>query len=519
MKKIFIIATALVCYSYTIAQTEFDALKLEQTDIIGTARYMGMAGAFGALGGDASSIKDNPAGLGIYRSSEIVGTLNFNGQINTSTWNDKTSRDNSFKGGFNNFAYIVSIPTWENEHGGTTGLLNSNWSFSFNTIKSFNRNLAILGGSSSASMTDYMAYLTTNAELQTKQTFSGSNINYDNPDVPYLSVMGYEAYLINEENVGWRSDLLGTEKVTPSYYSKETGSIDEYSLGWAGNFSNVFYLGATANIQTINYNSNTSYSEVFNNRFGKFTLNNNLSTTGAGINLKIGAIIKPTDFLRFGVSINTPTVYALTNSYNSSIQSNLYSNFLDSIVSGNSDNYGSYDFQLQSPVQLTLSSAFIMGQKGLISVEYNYNDYSTSKYMDINGNSKNYQYENDGMSKMLMASQTWKIGAEYRLNNNFSLRAGYAYSTSATTTQAEKNVYVYNTTRVDTEYFKHNNTNYFSAGFGFREAGWYIDFACMSKLINESFMPFNSNYLAIKGNQASVITNTNNAVVTLGFRF
>ena len=52
-----------------------DAYKMSQTDLNGTARYLGMSGAFGALGGDISSMSTNPAGLGIYRSSEVVTCL------------------------------------------------------------------------------------------------------------------------------------------------------------------------------------------------------------------------------------------------------------------------------------------------------------------------------------------------------------------------------------------------------------------------------------------------------------
>ena len=63
MKKIILALTVFANCTVMMSQTEFDALKYTQKDINGTARYMGMAGAFGALGGDASSIKDNPAGL------------------------------------------------------------------------------------------------------------------------------------------------------------------------------------------------------------------------------------------------------------------------------------------------------------------------------------------------------------------------------------------------------------------------------------------------------------------------
>ena len=516
MKKIILITLALLGYSYTIAQTEFDALKATQTDINGTARYMSMAGAFGALGGDASAIKDNPAGLGIYRRSEIVGTLNLSFQNTKSVWDGKSSVDNLFKVGFNNFSYIVSKPTWSNENGSTTGLLNSNWSFSYNKLRNFDRNLKINGGQSSSSLSDYMAYMTSNAESTTNKIFNGKDINYDNPDLPFLSVMGYEAFLINEEPTGWKPDLTGSEKVTPSYQSNETGSINEYSVGWAGNFSNMFFLGASLNLQSINYNENTVYSEIFNNRFGGFSLKNSLSTSGSGVNLKIGAIVMPLDFLRLGLSVNTPTVYLLNSSYNSSIQSNMKSNFLDSVVSGKSDNYGSYEFKLQSPVELNLSAALILKNKGLLSFEYDFKDYSTSKFMDNNGSSASYGNENDGMRQMLKATHTFKVGGEYKLTDNFSLRAGYAYTTSATTLQAEKLV-LYNTTRNDSEYFKHNSSKYLSAGFGYREANWFLDFAFVNKIIDETFYPYNTNIIAV--NPAKVITSNNNIVITLGLKF
>ena len=53
MKK-YILALAVISNcTLLMAQTEFDASKFIQSDINGTARYVGMAGAFGALGGDA----------------------------------------------------------------------------------------------------------------------------------------------------------------------------------------------------------------------------------------------------------------------------------------------------------------------------------------------------------------------------------------------------------------------------------------------------------------------------------
>lgn len=76
MKKNILVALLAAASTLAFAQTEYDALKLTQTELSGSARYMAMGGAFGALGGDATALKDNPAGLGVYRSSEIALSLN-----------------------------------------------------------------------------------------------------------------------------------------------------------------------------------------------------------------------------------------------------------------------------------------------------------------------------------------------------------------------------------------------------------------------------------------------------------
>ena len=54
-----------------MAQSAIDAYQLSQSDLKGTARFVSMAGAFGALGGDISTLNQNPAGIGVYRSNEI----------------------------------------------------------------------------------------------------------------------------------------------------------------------------------------------------------------------------------------------------------------------------------------------------------------------------------------------------------------------------------------------------------------------------------------------------------------
>jgi len=515
MKKIIIVLTVLLNYISLNAQTEFDALKLSHTDITGTARYMGMAGAFGALGGDASAIKDNPAGLGIYRSSELVGTMNVTLQKANSTWNGVKSMDDLYKTGFNNFSYVLASPTWRKENG-SSGLQSSNFSFSYNRLANFNRSMSVKSGSATSSMTDYMAYLTDNI-TSGDLTYSSTNEPFDNLNIPWLSVLAYEGFLMNENVTNglssWSSFLGNTGNVTPSYVVTEKGYVDEYSLGWAGNFNNKFFLGTTLNFRSLNYSSVSKYSELFSDNRGSMSLRDSIYSSGTGFNLNVGTIYCLTDNIRLGLSVHSPTIYSITDNYNSNLA------FDTSSRTGNlSTPLGTSNYQLQGPLTVNLSAAYIVGKKGLVSVEYDYDNNTGIRLMDENGDSQSFTDENQGMSQMLANVNTIKIGGEYKLSENFALRAGYAYSSNATDPNAAKLVRP-NTIRTDTEFFRNNNTNYFSAGFGYRESNWFIDCAYMNKILNESFYPYNSNNLADAVHPAKVITSTNNIVVTLGLKF
>ena len=83
-KSILILSLSLSTAGMAFGQGAVDAYRLSQPDMKGTARFMGMAGAFGALGGDLSTLSQNPAGIGVYRSNELGFSLNLDCQSSTS---------------------------------------------------------------------------------------------------------------------------------------------------------------------------------------------------------------------------------------------------------------------------------------------------------------------------------------------------------------------------------------------------------------------------------------------------
>jgi hypothetical protein len=522
MKNYFLIVAMIFSYSTLYSQTVFDANLYGNTDITGTARYMSMGGAFGALGGDASSIVDNPAGLGIYRSSEISTTLNMQMQNSSASWNNEKASNNMYNTKFNNFSYIIASPTSRSQQGNSNGLLNSNWSFSFNQIKNFDRNVTIKGGSSLSSMTDYMSSFTANTDPYYLSKNSEYSSPYDNTNVSWLSILAWDTYLTDTINGKYVNFLKVGEHSSPSYLLSERGHINKYSIAWSGNFSNVFYLGTSIDYTEVNHSSTSTYEESFTD-VGNMSLISNFSTTGGGISLSIGGIYKPTDNLRLGLAFHSPTIYNLTDHSYSDLYSNI-NQFQNHSATPN-DTYYDNSYLLQGPLQLNASIAYVL-KKGLLSAEYVYNNTTGMKLMDSDGKSSSYDKidnpVNSDINNMLNNVHTIKLGGEYRLTDNLSLRAGYAIKTASVKSNAVKYLN-YNSVRTDTEFFIENpNTNYFSVGFGYHQNNWFIDFAYQKMDYKETFYPYD--YAATKDllnytKSASVSTSTDNLVATLGFKF
>lgn len=515
MKKSILILSCLTIGIIASAQTEYDALRMGQTDILGTARYMSMGGAFGALGGDASALKDNPAGLGVYRSGEISATLSGMFQSSNADWytqNESASSGLNLK--FNTFSYIMSVPLWEER---TRGLLQSNFSFTYNRVKNFNRTMTAKGRAD-ASFTDFLAGFTDGlSESDLKYVENGYD-PYNNMNIPWLSVLAYDGYLIDNVPSGstsWQSSIGGTANSTSLVF--ESGGISEYSFGWGGNFNNNLFIGANLNFSDLSYSLNSLLKEGFNSG-SSFSLTSDLRQSGIGVNLKLGAIYLPTNYLRLGVAFHTPTYYSISESVE-------YARLDYNHVGYGQQGYTSIpsegarqNFNLQTPLQAQVSAAYLFGRKGLISLEYNFINYTGMKYSDENGSREAFRYENDGMKEVLRNGHVVKVGGEFKPAPNWALRAGYALMTSPSNPDYTGGKAIrMNTVNTNTEYFEqYGITNYISLGAGYREASWFIDLSYQLRMQSEDFYPYQFNRDDLQA--AFVKTNTSNIALTIGFK-
>ena len=113
MKKIVLILLCSFSISYAIAQLPEDALRLSWTVQSGTARIQAVGGAMGSLGGDITATFVNPAGLGFYRTGDLVFTPTYNFGKTSSTYLDRKENASA-----NKFAIGTSGAVWGSNDNG-----------------------------------------------------------------------------------------------------------------------------------------------------------------------------------------------------------------------------------------------------------------------------------------------------------------------------------------------------------------------------------------------------------------
>lgn len=509
-KKAIILGISAVSSLGLFAQDAFDAVKMSSYDIKGSARYISMGGAFVSLGGDASAVQDNPAALGVFRSSEVAMSLNYDYTRSNSQWDG-----NSSFGILDNFtANQTNIVLNIRPYGKTNGLVSHSFGFGYNRVKNFNRALfAESKTGTSTSITDNMsAYANGNNNPLSPEAFLEDNEPYNNIDIGWLSILGYDAGLIRYDtarvssNNPWVSTLAPGETVTPYQKLMERGYIDQYNFSWGGNINNRYYIGVGFNLLDAEYSLSSVYNETFSaTRGGILSLDNYLKTSGLGFNANFGFIANPVNFLRIGASFQTPTVWNFTDLSNGNLNNRYQTP--DWVQ----------DYRLHTPLKVNAGASFLFGKLGLVSLEYEYNNTRGALLLSNMGDSQSYSMSNQDMKEMFNDMHRIKVGGEFWVVKNLALRAGYVYQTSTTKDDACRYMLI-NSTRTDTYYSIVGDTHYASAGIGYRNGFFFADLAYQYRIIDEKIYPYEN----LSGGTLNPIlaqTERHSAVFSFGFKF
>jgi len=493
MKNLLLIIALVIFSIYSFSQSIDDALRYSQSDLSGTARYVSMGGAFGALGGDISAISDNPAATGVFSYSEfnITPTI-YHGNTETNYYG-KTSYDNKTRFTLNNIGFV-----------GTSKIDKNNWkfinyAFSYKKLNNYNQNIYALGTNNNNSITDYFAN-----EANGTTLYDLDN-NYDNS---YVGDNAYQSYLIDPvenkpSNTEYKTSYNNYGEVQINRI-KTTGNKSDYSFAIGTNYNNKIYLGMSFNYSSVNYTYLSDFEEqdIYKkiDNFKQMQYKNRYTTSGYAYTFKIGLIVRPIKWLRISYAFHTPSSYNMTDNYSHSIQSWGVKN------EGNVTNpyaespYGLYEYRIITPMKMMAGMGFVIGKKATIGLEYEYLDYSKAR---ISSRSSYNEFANDNamIKDAFKGSHNVKAGFEYRLGQ-ISIRTGASYFDSPyRPKEINKNAY----------------TIYYSGGLGLNLNFFYANLAYSYGYSTSYYYPYQ-----IDGQDTEpyeINKSTNKFIATIGVRF
>lgn len=441
------------------AQNEIDALRFSQVSAAATARSLSLGGAGGSYGADFSSLSINPAGIGVYRNSEIMFTPTLRLNSMKGTYLGSNSTDDNTKFNLNNFGVVFTTAAKGQKYN------SSDWkAFSvgigYNRIADFNSRGFYSGNNKESSITEGFA---------ADDMYNGHADDLAPP--PYGS-FAYYGYLNNEKGQSIPyEDIIkkgGSLDQAKSWESK--GGINEWSLTLGGNYMEKLMLGASVNLTSYKYDRTTNYYEQDastnpNNNFDNLSYNEIISTTGIGVNLKLGAIYVVNDILRLGAAVHTPTwaAYSDISDYNITTNTEGYKASIGATDGPQTffqpKSQYAYDYSLRTPWKAQLSATAFMGKYGFVTADYEYAAYNSMRY-SFRDDRAFEQIVNDAIKDTYRGTHNLRLGVEGKLQN-FMARVGFAYYSSPF-----KESDIFNGQRMDV-----------SAGLGARFGGFFIDLA------------------------------------------
>ena len=419
-------ALLLITGSYLSAQTHDNALRFSSEALDGTARYQAMGGAFGAVGADYGSLRQNPAGLGLFRSNEIQGTVSFGQNMDQATWyKEQYKKGRTAFGG--NMSVVLATPLRGSG-------LSINFALGFYQRQSFARSFDISNHEiTKFSLADYAAFIT--PKDIPSGDFFGKN-TYGNLPAPWLAILGHRAGWTEQRPEGfYESAFKYSEKggiLGPSNSQlrvNERGGIQDFDFTCGLNYNDRLYFGLGVKLSALDYRMNSYYGEDFIDK-DYLELANELRTSGSGASVSFGVIARVSDHLRLGAAIQTPTWFSLQDNYVAGAESR-YSRALDKdgkplpekewTVKDQTPSDAAWQYQLQTPTKIVLSGAFV-GRQGMISLDYELANYSGIQLKDTYGP---FVDDNKLMKEYFTPMQsTLRVGGELRVSPQFSLRAG-----------------------------------------------------------------------------------------------
>jgi len=498
----------------TFAQIPEDVLRYSFFPQNGTARSLAIGGAMGSLGGDITATYVNPAGLGNYKTGEIVFTPGLNFFNNKSNFRDTKNNNKENNFGIGPIGIVFGAANSYNPK------ISKAFSFAVTQTANYNNTVQYKGYNNSSSFSE-----------QWSEEISKSGLEFDpiraNPQYVYGSAPALETYLVDTFRVN--GNLL--VKSTPEFILESgkallqqktietTGGMYEIALGYAVNKNDKWLFGGSLGIPIVNYNNTTTFKEsdtsgITNNKFNSFEYTDQFSTRGAGVNLKMGLIYKPKDYIRLGLALHSPTyMFSLTDRRTTNLDTDTEDYNGKSSVSSTFFNNqpGESRYSMVTPWKFLISGSYVFrevenvkNQKGFITADIEYVTHTSSSFYSANevptsDEKQYYNALNNVIRNEYKSNFNFRVGGELKFNVIMA-RLGFAYYTNPYKDAALK-----------------ANRMLLSGGLGYRHKGFFIDLTYIYSINKDVDFAYR---LQDKSNTfASLDTRRGNIVASVGFKF
>jgi hypothetical protein len=361
----------------------------------------------------------NPAGLGLYRSSDIAITPGIRVGADQSTYDGSSMNTNHTIFQFAQAGAMLTKKMPDRSHGNgpsnpfalkfiTVGI-------NYETENSFDRNQSFALTNTSHSLVDNYA--------RASNAYGTNQWSLESALLSAANIIG-----TNASGTSYSSNVKAPVEQAGNLNTR--GAVNKVNIGFGGNLGDKLFFGLSLGIPILNYSVSALVSEtnpnVDSTHFQAYNLSSNISETGVGVTGKLGLIYKPTPWMRFGVAYSLPTWYFLTENYNGSV---VYS--FDTMAAGNEID-GSVQpasYRIRTPMKGTIGASFYFKEHGFLSVDYDFQNIGSTHYSFPNDSFQNGAAYNSYIKSTYTYSHTIRAGIEGAIKK-FRIRAGYSYTTS-----------------------------------------------------------------------------------------
>lgn len=407
------------------AQGVGDAVLNAQTGYEGTGRSVAMGNATGALGGDVTATYLNPAGLGLYRSSEMTFTTGLQHTLTSSNYYNESHLAGKARVSIPNFGYVLTMPCSNYKP-----LRFLQFGVALTRTNDLNYRTHAKGLNPSSSMVDHYLQTIDGIEELFSPTLSDPG-DILSGDYPYDLNPAWQTYLIDrfQDSLGY---YYGSPIPQGGIYQQDKvscqGRSEEWTLSMSTNFYDKLFIGSSLGLAHLKRISTRTYTETPadagnpENTFTDWSHQEDLSNIAWGVNFKFGILYHPTQRIRFGASWQSRTYYTFDEEWSTLTESNLLNQHQNEYYKYLSPNL-SNTYSFFTPHRFTGSIAFFAGAHGLISMDADYLNYGQCRF---SSDEISFSDVNADLAELLHPTFNLRLGTEWSVRQ-FFLRGGLAY--------------------------------------------------------------------------------------------